>query len=312
MTTAQLVFLYTAEELNITKAAQRAFISQQCASNHIRKLEEEYGTVLFLRKPTLALTPEGKCLADALRQMLLIEQNAAGNIREMAEGRQGSIRLSINPSRFRILLPQVLEHFSRKYPHVKISVEYHDTYRSMELLDKGKVDLVLGVNASIGDGRERYHITPVCRDKVYFVASRALVDQYIPDFDDRLDEHGRVSLSTLAPLPFCLNLKGSTLAELINYHLSQQHLSLNIRYNISDYDTQLELCAAHMAATFCPSMILRRVEAWNRLVDEDRRVVYFQIQEVQEELAVEFIRNAYFYQSGIVEEFVRAVCQEAW
>ena len=44
MTTAQLVFMYAAEELNISKAAVRAFVTQQCASNHIKNLEEKYGT----------------------------------------------------------------------------------------------------------------------------------------------------------------------------------------------------------------------------------------------------------------------------
>ena len=34
------IFLLVVEEMNISKAAERAFITQQCASDHIRRLEE--------------------------------------------------------------------------------------------------------------------------------------------------------------------------------------------------------------------------------------------------------------------------------
>ena len=44
-------FLLVAEELNITRAAERLYISQQSLSNHIQRLEQYYGTKLFYRKP---------------------------------------------------------------------------------------------------------------------------------------------------------------------------------------------------------------------------------------------------------------------
>ena len=37
----QEIFLYVAEELSISKAAKRAFVSQQCVSDHINRLEKK-------------------------------------------------------------------------------------------------------------------------------------------------------------------------------------------------------------------------------------------------------------------------------
>ena len=54
----QEIFLYVAEELSISKAAKRAFVSQQCVSDHINRLEKNYGVKLFTRKP-FALTEAG-------------------------------------------------------------------------------------------------------------------------------------------------------------------------------------------------------------------------------------------------------------
>lgn len=47
-------FLAAAEEMNITRAAERLFISQQALSSHLKRLEEEYGVPLFERRPSPA------------------------------------------------------------------------------------------------------------------------------------------------------------------------------------------------------------------------------------------------------------------
>ena len=56
MTTNQQMFLYAVEEMNFTRAAERAFVTQQCLSDHIRRLEKNYNVKLFDRTPKLKLT----------------------------------------------------------------------------------------------------------------------------------------------------------------------------------------------------------------------------------------------------------------
>ena len=51
-------FLAVAEEESISRAAERVMVSQQDMSNHIRRLEKQYG-LLFERRPRFALTPAG-------------------------------------------------------------------------------------------------------------------------------------------------------------------------------------------------------------------------------------------------------------
>ena len=46
-------FSELAKDLNMTRTAQRLYISQQTLSNHIARLEDYYGTRLFNRKPSL-------------------------------------------------------------------------------------------------------------------------------------------------------------------------------------------------------------------------------------------------------------------
>ena len=50
------VFLVVAREMSITKAANELHITQQCASDHIKRLEKEYNVVLFERQPAKDFT----------------------------------------------------------------------------------------------------------------------------------------------------------------------------------------------------------------------------------------------------------------
>ncbi len=53
-------FLKTAELLSITKASEELYLARQTVSRQIALLEQELGSPLFLREPTLKLTPEGE------------------------------------------------------------------------------------------------------------------------------------------------------------------------------------------------------------------------------------------------------------
>ena len=60
-------FLLIAEEQNISRAARRAFISQQSLSKYLQQLEDKLGTPLFYRKPTFRLTPAGVVVLQRAR-----------------------------------------------------------------------------------------------------------------------------------------------------------------------------------------------------------------------------------------------------
>ena len=55
-------FLALTKEMNFTQAAKKLHISQQALSNHILRLEEEFGVSLFDRGTPLTLTAAGKRL----------------------------------------------------------------------------------------------------------------------------------------------------------------------------------------------------------------------------------------------------------
>lgn len=303
MITAQLVFLYTAECLSISEAAKHAHVTQQCASNHIKNLEIQYGVLLFKRKPSLSLTVAGECLYQSLRQIHLIEKNTNNSINEICKGSMGSLCIAINATRCRVLFPIVLKNFSKQFPNVKISLHLGDTIKNLQLLAQGKADIVIGVGAQTSNFSQ-FQITPLSSDRIFFLTSEILIKQYCPEFAEMLTPDGEVSIHTLSLFPFCRNAEGSTLTHLINTHLFKEKITLTTLYNLSDYDTQIDFCASNLTAAFCPSMMLQRVIDYNK-IHSNNKLLFFPIKEITDKLRVDIFQNMYSYHPRYIKEFIQ-------
>lgn len=303
MTTAQLVFLYTAEELNISKAAKRAFVSQQCASSHIKNLEKHYGISLFARKPALALTPAGQSLYEAYQQLFSLEQNTENIMTEIRTGSVGTLRVGMNSTRSRILIPSILTNYIREFPKVQVDFQFEDTLLLVKRLQSGKLDLVIGIGTH-ADEFANLKVTPISKDSIHFLTTSAQIRAFHPDMLQRVQER-RVALSELARFPFCRNNKGSTLTKLIDRHLYDAGVSLDNRYYISDYDTQLLLCANNVTSCFCPYMVLKRVHELNGCMPPENRILDFTVAEITDTLSIDLIQMKYAFQPHYVKQFIR-------
>lgn len=129
-----LIELY--ELKNITKAAQKLFITQPAITKRIQKMEEELQCTLLLRsKKGVVFTPVGETIipyADAIlkNSRMLREQAAAGQ-----EEVCGTLRLgaSLNFSQYR--LPGILKHYTEQYPKVDVQIvtgQSRDLYRMLQ------------------------------------------------------------------------------------------------------------------------------------------------------------------------------------
>ena len=127
MKTGYEIFLMTAEEKNISRAAERAFVTQQCVSDHIKRLEKEYGVRLFERRPKFKLTPAGEVMLQNLRNIQILEKRMNSDLKDMAHGEVGNFTLGISTSRAPVILPAVLSHYHEAFPKVKISFCIEDT-----------------------------------------------------------------------------------------------------------------------------------------------------------------------------------------
>jgi len=97
-------FVVLADAGSFTRAAEKIFIAQPTLSQQIRRLEEIVGTPLLQRRREgLRLTPAGRVLLDASRNVLALADQAVTRTRQAAGLGRPSLRVVIPPG-----LPQCL------------------------------------------------------------------------------------------------------------------------------------------------------------------------------------------------------------
>lgn len=140
-------FMVCAEELNFTRAAKRLFISQQSLSNHIKKLEEEYGVLLFNRGTHITLTEAGNCLYRNARDLVRLQKKTERELLDIRDFRRGEITVGISMVRGAAMLPSILSEYRGQFPQVRVHIYEGGNADLIEVLRKGKVDLVIGFEA---------------------------------------------------------------------------------------------------------------------------------------------------------------------
>jgi LysR family transcriptional regulator, benzoate and cis,cis-muconate-responsive activator of ben and cat genes len=89
-------FLAVAEELSVTRAAERLHISQPPLSRSLRQLETELGVTLFVRhRNGVALTEEGRTLLEAGRRLAAAADDFLDVARQVARADVQRLRIGI-------------------------------------------------------------------------------------------------------------------------------------------------------------------------------------------------------------------------
>ncbi|MEV4568683.1 LysR substrate-binding domain-containing protein [Nonomuraea sp. NPDC049419] len=114
-------FVAVADELNVTRAAERLFVSQPALSKQLRVLERQLGHRLFDRVPSgVVLTRQGAELLPVARDML--ERWAAGVERARAAGPAGTLVIGLQTAVGRGLQQEALRRFRSVMPGWEVSL----------------------------------------------------------------------------------------------------------------------------------------------------------------------------------------------
>ncbi len=145
MTLTELRYIVAvARERHFGHAADACFVSQPTLSVAVKKLEDELGVTLFERGSNdISMTAAGlEIVAQAQR---VLEQAAA--IKEMAKLRKnplaGPLRLGVIYSIAPYLLPLLVPRIIKAAPDMPLVLEENFTYRLLDMLKNGEIDVAL-------------------------------------------------------------------------------------------------------------------------------------------------------------------------
>jgi len=244
-------FLTAAEELNMTKAAQKLYISPQSLSNHIARLEQELNIQLFERTPKLRLTYAGECTAKIAAQMLKLNKQMQVQINDIINQRRGNLNIGlVTRTRGRILLPRILPAYHRMNPDVELHLEVGSSDVLAEKLKEGILDLIFTMKQDVGNSN--ICALEVYRENFCLIASECTMRQLFPDNTKtvvRAFEKG-VDLSAFRTASFLMMEPGTPIRKQADQLFLSADWEPKIILESTDLETLLALCYAGMGVTF--------------------------------------------------------------
>lgn len=137
-------FIAVAEEMNITRAAQRLHMTQPPLSRQLQLIEDEIGLPLFERgaRP-LKLTDAGRVLYAQARHVLEQADELAPLTRRLAQAAE-RIVIGFVPSTLYGALPEVIRAFREAAPAVELSLIEMFTLEQLGALKGGRIDIGFG------------------------------------------------------------------------------------------------------------------------------------------------------------------------
>lgn len=136
------IFLSVAECGSISKSAEQLYISQPAVSMSIKKLEENLGISLFVRKTRgVTLTENGKFLYESVKQALNMLSDTEENLKHLKS--TGRLRIAASNVLCKYFLIPYLKEFTRKYPSTDVSITCTSSANAHIMLDECSIDLAL-------------------------------------------------------------------------------------------------------------------------------------------------------------------------
>ena len=265
------IFMQVAENLSMSRVADEQFTTHQAVSQHIKKLEAEYGVLLFKRKPRLALTSAGEALLEMLYRIRTMENNIRTVLQEGAsEGEiRGAVRLGVPESRYSVIVPQLLLRLKLLAPGIelKISSEYAEVLLAQ--VRKGLLDMaVIPQQERLGEAE----MFPLLLDtQLLLVSDRMLRTVCRDEYPLCIDRMKRgIGIEDLARFPLVNMPPGSRAAQALSSCRTASGKKLRFVFESNHWDAFSQFARFHLAAVLISHMSFAPILQGNRTCSPDQ------------------------------------------
>lgn len=202
-------FSEVAKDRHITDTANRLHITQQTLSNHILRLEREFGAQLFNRKPVMSLTYAGEFVLAFAETVLKEQTNLSDILSDVARSERGVIRFGASSMRMNTLAA-ILPAFISRYPNVELRLSSVISQTLEEMVRSGELDFAI-VTTDAADAELVQD--DLMDDQVYLCVADSLLREFYPEDAEALKRRSLsgARVEDFARLPFCIltNYMGS-------------------------------------------------------------------------------------------------------
>jgi DNA-binding transcriptional LysR family regulator len=235
-------FTTAARFSSISKAAEYLGIGQPTVTTHIKKLEEEFGTLLFDRiKRPIQLTLPGRSLVE-LAGPLVEGLNSLVAMTAQAEER-GPVAVASTADVIPHTLLRVVRVFLHRYPHIHLRIRSGRRFEVLNMVEEGEVDI------GIVEGPVR---EPSFEFEGLFGYERVL----ITPLEHPLVGNGLESLDQIAEWPLILMGRGTYTRSMLEDEFQRRGLSYEIVVELDSMEMIKRYVALGMGVSVGPRLAI--------------------------------------------------------
>ncbi len=251
-----LYFVTIAEACNITKAAEKLYITQPSLSKYLSRLEKDLQVQLFDRGHTpLKLTDAGEVYFHYVRQQLKIEEQLHQELALLKDVKSGLLRIGIGSWRGTYMLPELLPVFSAQYPSIEVQIKEGTTDVILDALLKGEMDLCI---TSVDKDQANVDYKILGGERILLVGGNkhSLVKTYSAA-GSHFSALPNIDLRKLQNETFLLTTKGQNFAKIIEVYLERMRVVPAAIMRIENITTGVHLAAQGKFFAFLPEAGLK-------------------------------------------------------
>ena len=216
-------FLTVAAEGSFSKAAEKLYVSQPYLSQHVLRLEKEFGVKLLDRSQTpLRLTEAGRVYVNYLESGKRLEQKLLSDLGELSRDREQTLRLALSSWRAGVLLPDILPAYSAQFPQVRLDVMEYPTNELYGLVAGDKADLaVMNTNLETPEG---ITVETIINERILLAGNRK--NPVTRSFLAQRERGGAIDLRALENERVVLMRPGTFLSNRVRNFLEREQVTL--------------------------------------------------------------------------------------
>lgn len=293
-------FTELAKTLNMNETGEKLYISQQTLSNHIKRLEDYYGTKLFFRKPKLMLTPIGEEYLKYAEKVLTSEADMINKIRDMESEDMGKLIIGASSPRADIFIPSIIEKFTEEFPQVNLVLREKQSQDLEEMCLENKIDIAISIDEAYKNENLKSRL--LLEEKLYLCISDRLLEKYVKDLETLKEKSlKKIDLRDFEKVPFLLYTQDNRIRNLINKSFKEAGVKPNNYIETAYSRIALAICNKAIAAVFISQMNIKR---WMQEFGDDINVFPIYSKNKPVTLGIYAIKNKNRYSTKYAKRFI--------
>ena len=264
-------FIVVAEEKNVTRAAERLYMTPSSVSAHIKALEDELNIMLFVRKPQgMEITEHGDTLRAQAESIMRGVQGMVDLSAKLQASLIGKVRIGLNTSFKFLRVAELITRVRQSYPKVDLVFESTSTGLAFSSLRERTLD----AGFIFGDAPDKFITTHGLYKAELVVAAPVAWQSQI----------ARASWNDMALLPWVYPTAYCPFHSIVDKTFKREHISYQQAVTSDNDTTKLELVSAGIGLA-----LLERTEAEEAA--QEGKIAIWQRRSFKCELSWAYLKN---------------------